>query len=414
MGITAIPPIATNLADNPKNRLYRATQSGIYSVNIPVGVYEVTRQATTNIIVGSTTIVPSTIMSLLFVNEPQTSITFNSTVSSNVLPWSSPVAVNAGSGTDPQRIHWAPDHSVFVVPHNDRSFLHVSSDGISWNYRSMGGHSTSSFWGLARGAGMYVLAQAGTPQIGWFIRNSTDLVSWSTRQSAGMSARGVAYGNGRFVLAGRASSTTADFGQVCWSTNATADFIGLQTITSGEWFHSCTFDAGLFVIGGTLGSLYTSTDGTTWTARNSRMGGNTIRDIQYGGGNFVAVGGNASSSVSVSTDGITWSARNVGGNLWLYNATYNPDDGSWAVSNNGVEIRVSTDLSTWTARAFPAGKREYGIAYGNGRYLYTEYVDSSNFRARILTTGMLQTVPTVPFTDTYIILEYKGTTRVLS
>ena len=407
MGVTVTPPVAVNLADNPKNRLYRATQSGTYSVSIPVGVYEVTRQATTNIIIGSTTLVPSTSLSILFVNQPQTSITFNSTVSSNVLPWT---GYNRQTHFDIQRIDFVDN--LFLAQRAGNNTLYVSTDGISWVDRPISGAGTG--WNpvnLFRVPNdRYIWTHQGATR---YVRHSTDLITWASISSQTVSqTAGGAFGNGTIVAAGISNSTTATIGQVIWATsNVLGGFIGPITLTNGEYLTAMTFANGLFVVGGSNGSMFTSTNGETWTYRLSAFGANFIRSIQYGNGIFVAAG--SQNTVSTSTDGLTWTNLIVPGYLDFYNVIFNPDENSWALTDNGSSIRYSTDLQTWTFRSFVGGIREYAITYGNGKYLYAQYIDGTSVDYRQISTMNVLT-PTVPFTDTYIILEYKGKTKVLA
>lgn len=433
MGVNVVPPTAVNLADNPKNRLYRATQSGTYSVSIPVGVYEVTRQATTNIIIGSTTVTPSTALSLVFVNEPVSSITFNSTVSQEVVPWTAGGGVYTGQGQSTlHRINWMPSAQAFFASATAMNYyFFISTNGITWTlstyYSGQGGDRAIGNVSEAPGqAHPYFGGQTNYPNgySGYFM-SSTDLRTWTTRNIYDRNVNTIlanglyasAYGAGRYLLAGlhqgayalvvTTDNPSSDGGYGRWDP---------YYLSYNEAFNTAVFANGKFVVGGSAGSVFTSPDGTTWTYRQALFGAQPINKIVYAQNKFVAVGG--SGIVRVSTDGITWERRTAGFNSGqnLTNLVYSEVEGVWAVGTTVVgagELRISTDTVTWSSRTFPAYVGGYSLAYGNGNYVVAEQLDYNTWRpwtvSSLLTMGQ-----TVPFTDTYIILEYKGKTKVLS
>lgn len=72
------------------------------------------------------------------------------------------------------------------------------------------------------------------------------------------------------------------------------------------------YGAGLYVAVGDNGTIITSPDLVTWTARTNPTGttSNHMTSVAYGGGYFVAIGTNGSNvSVASSPDGITWTVR---------------------------------------------------------------------------------------------------------
>jgi hypothetical protein len=414
MGVSVTPPAAVNLADNPKNRLYRATQSGTYSVNIPVGVYEVTRQATTNIIIGSTTIVPSTIMSLVFINQPQTSITFNSTVSSDVVPWS--VSNFGVDGSAPSFMHFL--NGTYFLSRTGNFQYSISTDGVSWQNRTYysvnsEGSAQDMAYGLVSGSPRYVQAITGDGNGPAVVRSSTDLLSWGGVYSRNdQRFWGSRFGNGVFVVSG--SNFAQTVGLVAVSTNGTTwSSAATYTLIGGETFTSLEFGNGLFVVGGTAGSVFTSTNGVTWTYRQGLFGGNHIRRIHYANNMFMAVGVNG--TVTTSTDGITWGLKPFNETWSIANVVYNPDEQIWTITDNGTQIRYSQDNgNTWVSRSANTSITNNTFIYANGQYFYATG-ESTNMRVnRVAGENLVFTSPTVPFSDTYIILEYKGKTRVLS
>jgi hypothetical protein len=430
MGVTITPNRGLNLADNPKNRLYRATQSGTYTVSIPAGVYEVQRQATTNIIIGSTTLVPSTTMQTLFINEPQTSITFNSTVSTDTVPWLEGPMTSADGFA--QQFNFRPTYfaedNIWYTPTGRNDRFWTSTNAIDWTNRTRGSNAGPSATMVAKrpGAGnFYVEASlaASTTSAGYVVL-STNGITWSTTSSRFFNNQGEAapvalFGANTYLLAGYYFRTGNNYdGVVSLSTNGVT-WTNVQVLFTGvnpyaEWFQSGAFGNGLFVLGTNLGGMRTSTDGITWTVRNPLFGGNQISHITFANGRFLAGGVNG--TLRTSTDSITWTSVDSGiGIVNINNILYDTVNGLWTVmSNTNGALRVSSNLTTWVSRSSATGSfDEKGITWGNG--LYVQGWTSNNSSSRwFRVANILTQSPSVPFTDTYIILEYKGTTRTLN
>jgi len=114
------------------------------------------------------------------------------------------------------------------------------------------------------------------------------------------------------------------------------------------------------------GAIYTSTNGTTWTARTGNISVGTVAYLAYStvGGNFIVV--NTSGGISTSTDGFTWTSRTAPTGMPTslgmptgYNSTYNSASSATATliylgnvsSNNpltGVNILKTTNGTTFS------------------------------------------------------------------
>lgn len=411
MALNSFPGVGETTSVN--NRVYRATQSGTYAVDIKPGVYRVTRQATTNIIIGSTTIVPSTTPSMVFILEPQTSITFNSTVSQNLVPWVSAPTVYDGGAIGNMRTVFL-NNEFIGWPTNQSGQFWISTDGRAWIKLTT---NPSYVWAdMVKGPEYYLTGMQGPSNSGnGLVVFSTNARQWSTTTvGAAQTFYVAAYGNGKYVLAGY-NGVGSGTGQVFWSTaGAIGSWPNPTNLLAAEAFTAGVFANGLFVFGGSKGSLRTSTDAVTWTARDPLFGSNYIYKILYANNMFLAAGQNG--TVRASTDGITWQTRDPGFSTAynLANITYDPDEGIWVVGDgNYTEIRISTDTVTWSVRSTPTGYSQYSMSYGNGNFVYTQYVDAYNFRP--YTVNSVVTVSsTVPFVDTYIMLDFKGQIETLA
>ncbi len=116
--------------------------------------------------------------------------------------------------------------------------------------------------------------------------------------------RGVAYGNSVYVgLVNNNIYRSANGESWIRSTSV--------TIPAGN-YNNISFGAGLFVIVGNGGLLFTSPDGITWTTRTSGTT-NPLHNIEFINSKFYAVGNNA--TLITSGDGISWSTVTIGTGL---------------------------------------------------------------------------------------------------
>lgn len=152
--------------------------------------------------------------------------------------------------------------------------------------------------------------------------------------------------NGKFL--------TTDGTNTSWAYSTGNGYAWTQRISSptgNQIWGFATNGTNLYVAVGAAGTLYSSTDGKTWTSRTSGFGSNDIRDVAYGNGIFVAVGANG--TITSSTDGTTWTARtaNMSTNpiyQVVYANSYFVAVGNGGGSQNTGGITYSTDGITWT------------------------------------------------------------------
>ena len=112
---------------------------------------------------------------------------------------------------------------------------------------------------------------------------------------------GVAYGNGKYVAVGNSFMS---------STNGVNWTISSQTPSNG--LNGIAYGMNRFVAVGDNETIYTSTDGDTWTQRSLGAAGGqgfNLKGVAYGDGNFIVVGGAFHQvKIYVSSDGINWSS----------------------------------------------------------------------------------------------------------
>ena len=114
------------------------------------------------------------------------------------------------------------------------------------------------------------------------------------------------YGLSGVAVAGSTYVAVGDNGTVITSLNSGATW---QTVTAatGETLLDVEYGNGMWMAGGYFGALITSPDGVNWTDASGSF--SHIYDITYGDGKFVAHGG--SGTLMASTDGLTWKEFHV-------------------------------------------------------------------------------------------------------
>lgn len=171
-----------------------------------------------------------------------------------------------------------------------------STDGINWTSISAGASSTSGYIGTVIHDGTRFIIAPDASELHY----SQDGVNWTqVNQSFSINdTHALTYGGGIYVVYANSDifiNTTTDLDNNNWT-------MVLENIES----EILKYLNGVFISGGRDGELYTSTDGTNWTARDSKTT-TTILSCAYGNGVYV-LGGQAG-YIATSPDAITWTVR---------------------------------------------------------------------------------------------------------
>ena len=210
---------------------------------------------------------------------------------------------------------------------------------------------------------------------------------WRNPLPQGDELRSVAQGNGTFVAVGEHGIVFTSPDGVVWSqqpslTNSLFDVAfanGLFVAVGGEFTATTSFS----------GNVYTSPDGAHWTKRDSDTT-QPLTAVVFGAGHFVAVGPRL--VCSVSSDGLTWASHpGPRANSITFRA-----DSFVAAGDNG-SISTSIDGVNWISR--PSGTTEnlYDVTFAKGLFVVA---------------GANGTVLTSPFTETWTAYP-SGTTATL-
>ena len=114
------------------------------------------------------------------------------------------------------------------------------------------------------------------------------------------------------------------------------------------------------------GTILSSPDGVTWTARASGTD-RWLLAVDWAPGLFVAVGDGG--TILVSPDGISWSPRSSGTTQRLNSVKRSPS--TWLAVGEAGTARSSPNGSDWTLRATGDSGWLRGIAWGSGPFVVT-------------------------------------------
>ena len=170
-------------------------------------------------------------------------------------------------------------------------------------------------------------------------------------------------GNGVFV-------TINHQGEILASKNGIA-----QPSHNSGWrtfFRDLVFGNGQFVaVGGSYidvtGVIVTSPDGLVWTRRNARSKTN-LHGVTFGNAQFVAVGD--AGTILTSIDGVTWVNRVSGSSAHL--ATVSFGHGVFVAGGESGTILTSTDGVHWNSQSLGPSVYVGRIVYRNGHFLVSQ------------------------------------------
>jgi hypothetical protein len=252
-------------------------------------------------------------------------------------------------------VAWAPELNLFVAVGADDYYTRIlsSPDGVTWTERGTptGGMIPSAIaWSGSR---FVVVSQI---ESGSDMFRSTNGIDWTQDNMAMMKAfTCVVWGNNKFVALANSgpNATRADTSAdgITWANHDMG--------TSRDWTGIAYSDSlGLYVGVSTDAvsqGIATSTDGESWTMRNSpdSTGGWEAVCWSPGIGMFVAVGANR---VMHSTNGVDWTLGTIASKSWRAVTWHSPRGLFVAVNDtaSGTEgIATSTNGLDWTLQNTP-------------------------------------------------------------
>jgi hypothetical protein len=264
------------------------------------------------------------------------------------------------------------------------SSIQYSLNGLDWsNGRGANAFNTQG-WGAAWNSGIYVAVGndddgLNTPSYG-FNKYSFDGSNWNNSlapllSTPSMSRFGTLYANGYFHSVGKGGSSGGPY-SILWSTDGRSwnPSQGSPFNSAGSYARGIAYGNGVWVCAGRAdgnaqNSLLWSTDGSNWNpaATPAWNGSNGVTDVAFAGTKFIALCKNGnlatSSNICMSTDGSNWTSPNPASNYGNFgNAMYRiAGDGNskWVLTTSiaGQPIYYSLDDgTTWqTSPTFSNG-----------------------------------------------------------
>ena len=147
-----------------------------------------------------------------------------------------------------------------------------------------------------------------------------------------------------------------------WNTGANLGTADLRGVTAGAVGSPLV---SYFIVTGTNGTLFSSTNGSSWTGLASGVSSD-LNAATYGGSIYLVAG--AGGVVLRSTDAVTWTPQTSGVTQALYGLSSNGGGVFVAVGAQGT-IVISGDGVSWGVPTSGTTADLYSVTYGNGRYV---------------------------------------------
>lgn len=231
--------------------------------------------------------------------------------------------------------------AVFVIT-GSNYLLTSTNGGISWSAFKMA-NSTYSKAHVVNDK--FVVAISGTTY------SSTDGITWttSTNTMTGTGATNAATfsANGMMLSADTAAPTKFAYSTdgITFSSYVAAP----ATATTGYFDLFYSSRLGLYFLSTNNGKILSSPDLINWTLRQSTSTSSVLNmTFAENGGTIIAVGGTSSAQISYSsTDGITWTARNTG-TARVYDVKWASAASVFVAAAAAGLVSTSPDGTTWT------------------------------------------------------------------
>jgi photosystem II stability/assembly factor-like uncharacterized protein len=192
-----------------------------------------------------------------------------------------------------------------------------------------------------------IINSEASPLDNWHLRNPS---------SQGSTLSNIVYGNEIFVAIGVDGIILTSSDGATWTSRNSGTKHHLYSVAYGN---------DTFVATGEGGIILTSSDGVMWTLTNSGTR-NYLYGVTYGNGTFVVVG--YPGTILTSQDGVTWASRNPGTNEQaMIGVTYSND--TFVIVGGHGTILTSPDGVAWISRNSGTSNELYGVTHGNGTFV---------------------------------------------
>jgi len=239
----------------------------------------------------------------------------------------------------------------FVAIGSDR-INYTSPDGLKWKAENQ---VPTAYFAIAYGNGKFVAVGYKGSLI-----TSSDGINWTSKNTgvtSNFNRNGVVYAPDKnwFVA-------VALEGQMAVSKDGGSTFT--KHVLVGSKANGIAYGNGRFVMAGGMGSVYYSDDAVNWTSKT--IGVNHLMCAAYGSGNFVAAGKN---DVYSSPDGANWNKRATISSAYFHGITYTDFAANnmfvlvgETLSGSSIPLYTSPDGTSWTQRAANARSNLLAVA----------------------------------------------------
>jgi hypothetical protein len=199
--------------------------------------------------------------------------------------------------------------------------------------------------------------------------------NWSTATPpSGLSVNmsGVGYNGSKFIAAGTDLRYISSTDGINWTDEGAIASVPINTnsIFQVAWIPFLSLwvassNVGLF----TDAKIYTSTNGTTWTPRNTGLTNGTAN--RFGSSGSLVISGSGGSLIVKSTNGTSWTIQDLtsvlGTNVSVQGVLF--ANSQWMIVGGSGKVATSPDGNTWTLQSTPVSSTLRSVVYGNGRYV---------------------------------------------
>ena len=295
--------------------------------------------------------------------------------------------INAYGNTDQAPLSIFNTNSKNALISNNAGTFSPGAGSIGMSISSGSGTFTATFTNpVALATSVFkVVIQCGAPgavaATDWVSRSSSSVDQWGS----------IAYGNGTYVAVGYDGGVMTSTNGISWTTRNTG-------IANRSW-SSIVYGEGIFVAiswgesnDGQAG-IMTSPDGISWTSINSPAQ-ESWSGIAYGNSTFVVVSYQNGNKVMTSPDGINWTlGTSAANNDWAGVAFGNGTFVAVSRTGSGNRVMTSPDGINWSQQTSAADNLWIAVAYGSGKFVA---VSSSGSGNRVMTSpdGVTWTIQT--------------------
>jgi hypothetical protein len=248
--------------------------------------------------------------------------------------------------------------------------IYSSSDGEEWILRKAGAEN-SVLSDVVFGNGAFVAV--GRQNWRALVLTSLNGENWELApqppDEADNQGGGAAFGNGVFIVAAEYDNFALRGGRIWRSLDG---YHWENRYLPGATLNDVAFGNGSFIVVGSDGAAFVSTDGEAWTKASTGTG-NHLEEIVHTDSGFLAVARRASKELIQSPDGVNWKHWDHTRGLWIDVAEVLFAQRQFVAvggDSAGGQILHSTDGATWrTADTASEPGHLLGLTYGQDQYV---------------------------------------------